>query len=39
VSCTGCKGSCEEGAISFPSLLELRDVMKSLRKKYDLLTE
>jgi NAD-dependent dihydropyrimidine dehydrogenase PreA subunit len=39
VSCTGCKGPCPEGAISFPTLLELRDTMKSLRKKYGLLTE
>ena len=39
VSCTGCKGPCQEGAISFPSLFELRDVMKSLREKYGLLTE
>lgn len=37
VSCTGCSGKCPEGAISFPSLLELRDVMKALRKKYGVL--
>ena len=39
VSCTGCVSKCPEGAISFPTLLELRDIMRSLRKKYGLLTE
>ena len=39
VSCTGCKDQCPEDVISFPSLVELRDIMKSLRKKYGLLTE
>lgn len=39
VSCTGCVSKCPEGAISFPTFIELRDVMKALRKKYDLLTE
>lgn len=39
VSCTGCKGQCKEGAISFPTLIELREVMKELRKKYGILTD
>ena len=34
VSCTGCKSQCQEDAISFPSLIELRDMLKELRKKY-----
>jgi NAD-dependent dihydropyrimidine dehydrogenase PreA subunit len=34
VSCTGCMTQCEEDAISFPTLVELRDELKILRKKY-----
>jgi NAD-dependent dihydropyrimidine dehydrogenase PreA subunit len=34
VGCSGCKGQCPEGAISFPSLTELRDILRSLRTKY-----
>ena len=34
VSCTGCKSQCPEEAISFPSLVELREMLKELRKKY-----
>src|SRR5512136_603683 len=34
VSCTGCKSQCKEDAISFPTLVELRESMKALRKKY-----
>jgi NAD-dependent dihydropyrimidine dehydrogenase PreA subunit len=34
VGCSGCKSQCPEGAISFPSLTELRDVLRSLRMKY-----
>lgn len=37
VSCTGCLTKCPEGALSFPSMVELRDVMKALRKKYGVL--
>ena len=36
VSCTGCKTQCKEGAISFPSLVELREELKNLRKMYML---
>jgi NAD-dependent dihydropyrimidine dehydrogenase PreA subunit len=36
VSCTGCKTQCEEEAISFPSLVELREELKNLRKMYML---
>jgi ferredoxin len=39
VSCTGCQSKCPEGAISFPTFIELRGIMKALRKKYGLLTE
>jgi NAD-dependent dihydropyrimidine dehydrogenase PreA subunit len=39
VSCTGCGGQCPEGAISFPTLVELRDELKALRKKYGLISE
>ena len=38
VSCTGCLKTCPEEAISFPSLLSLREEMKSLRKKYGILS-
>jgi len=31
VSCTGCKSTCEAGAISFPSLSDLRKMMTALR--------
>ncbi len=36
VTCTGCKSQCKEGAISFPSLIDLREALKALRKKYKL---
>ncbi len=36
VSCTGCKSQCKEGAISFPSLVDLREELKVLRKKHKL---
>lgn len=39
VSCTGCASQCTEKAISFPSFLELRDTMKELRKKYNIISE
>ena len=39
VTCTGCKTQCTEEAISFPSLVELRDELKSLRKMYRLSEE
>ncbi len=39
VTCTGCKGVCEEGAISFPSLVDLRDELKVLRKKHGIISE
>lgn len=34
VGCTGCRDQCPEGAISFPSLIELRDALRALREKY-----
>ncbi|MGQ9587111.1 MAG: 4Fe-4S dicluster domain-containing protein [Thermoplasmata archaeon] len=34
VGCSGCVPQCPPGAISFPSLIELRDALKSLRTKY-----
>jgi NAD-dependent dihydropyrimidine dehydrogenase PreA subunit len=37
VSCTGCLNKCPEGALSFPTMVELRDIMKALRKKYGIL--
>lgn len=39
VSCTGCRSACKEEAISFPSLVELREEMKSLRKKYGIISQ
>lgn len=36
VSCTGCVSQCPEKAISFPSLVELREELKALRKRYGL---
>lgn len=34
VGCTGCAGQCPAGAISFPTLVELRDMLARLREKY-----
>lgn len=34
VGCTGCAGQCPAGAISFPTLPELRDMLKALRAKH-----
>ncbi|MEM2838486.1 MAG: 4Fe-4S binding protein [Thermoplasmata archaeon] len=34
VGCTGCISQCPEGAISFPSLVELRGLLRALRAKY-----
>lgn len=39
VSCTGCSIKCPSKAISFPTLVELRNEMKALRKKYGLISE
>ena len=39
VSCTGCTTQCSEDAISFPSLIELRETLKALRKKYGVISE
>lgn len=36
VTCTGCVSQCPEKAISFPSLVELREELKALRKRYGL---
>lgn len=37
VSCTGCQKTCPDGAISFPTLVSLREELKALRKKYGIL--
>ena len=34
VGCTGCKGQCPEQAISFPTLRNLADALRNLRRKY-----
>jgi NAD-dependent dihydropyrimidine dehydrogenase PreA subunit len=34
VGCTGCMSQCPAGAISFPTLPELRDLLRALRAKY-----
>lgn len=39
VSCTGCLTQCKEGAISLPSLVELREELNNLRKMYRLSEE
>jgi len=36
VSCTGCQTQCKEGALSFPTLVQLREELKNLRKMYHL---
>ncbi len=36
VSCTGCAKICPEGAITFPTLISLRDQLKQLKKKHGL---
>ncbi len=37
VSCTGCQKICPEQAISFPTLVSLREELKALRIKYGVL--
>ena len=39
VTCTGCKTKCESEAISFPTLIDLREELKVLRKKHSLSQE
>ena len=34
VGCTGCANNCPEGAITFPTLVWLRDELRTLKKKY-----
>lgn len=34
VGCSGCMKECPSGAIVFPTLAELRDMLKGLRKRY-----
>jgi NAD-dependent dihydropyrimidine dehydrogenase PreA subunit len=34
VGCTGCVGECPAGAIQFPTLAELRDMLRLLRQRY-----
>lgn len=38
VTCTGCLKVCPEGAISFPTLVSLRDELKALKKKHGVLS-
>jgi len=35
VGCSGCLDKCPEDAISFPSMKEIIELLKELRKKYD----
>jgi CDP-4-dehydro-6-deoxyglucose reductase len=37
VGCTGCANECPAEAISFPTLVELRDTLARLRKEYGVL--
>ena len=34
VGCTGCAGQCPSQAISFPSLVDLREMLKKLRLEF-----
>ncbi|UCE45446.1 MAG: 4Fe-4S binding protein [Methanobacteriota archaeon] len=34
VGCNGCKTQCPSGAISFPSLIELREMLMELRQEF-----
>lgn len=34
VGCTGCMSQCPEGAISFPTLIELREMLRKLREEF-----
>ncbi len=34
VGCSGCAGECPAGAITFPTLADLRDMLRELRVKY-----
>jgi len=36
VGCSGCESQCPEGAISFPSLKEITELLKELRKKHNI---
>jgi ferredoxin len=38
VSCTGCQKICPEEAISFPTLVALREELKALKKKHGILS-
>lgn len=37
VGCTGCANECPAKAITFPTLMELRDALALLRKEYGIL--
>lgn len=37
VACTGCRDQCPAGAIEFPSMVELREALKRLRKEYGVI--
>ncbi len=37
VGCTGCANECPAKAISFPTLMELRNALARLRKEYGIL--
>jgi NAD-dependent dihydropyrimidine dehydrogenase PreA subunit len=34
VGCTGCMAQCPAGAISFPTLVELREMLRELRAEF-----
>ncbi len=34
IGCSGCQSECPEGALSFPSLLDIRDILKALREEH-----
>lgn len=38
VTCTGCLKVCPEGAISFPTLVSLRDELRAIKKKHGILS-
>ena len=35
VGCTGCESQCPAGAIFFPSLAELREMLRALRREFE----
>ncbi len=37
VGCTGCASQCDANAITFPTLMEMRDTLERLRKEFGIL--